>query len=82
MHVCSETGDSLVRSNLNNWSTGYTARPDIMAYMSDIDYDDTTKTLRSFRWTGGTSAVTGYMHWTFVGVFDAYQTVLTINEEM
>ncbi len=36
----------------------------------------------SFRWTGGTSAVTGYMHWTFVGVFDAYQTVLTINEEM
>lgn len=26
--------------------------------------------------------VKGYMHWTFVGVFDAYQTVLTINEEM
>ena len=82
MHVQNATDTRLVRASLANWSGGYTARSDIMAYMSDIDYDDTTKTLRSFRWTGGTSAVTGYMHWTFVGVFDAYQTVLTINEEM
>ena len=82
MHVQNATDTRLVRASLANWSGGYTARSDIMAYMSDIDYDDTTKTLRSFRWTGGTSAVTGYMHWTFVGVFDAHQTVLTINEEM
>ena len=41
-----------------------------------------TKALELKAAAGTVCAVTGYMHWTFVGVFDAYQTVLTINEEM
>ena len=83
MHIRNaEDTTTLVRSTPNNWYKGYTDRPDIMQYMTDIDYDETTYTLHSFKWTGGTNAVTGYMHWSFIGVFDETKTVLTINEEM
>ena len=82
MHIQSATNGRLVRSTLSNWSDGYTARSDIMGYMTDINYDDNTKTLHSFRWTGGTNAVDGYMHWTCVGTFTEGVTVITINEEM
>lgn len=81
MHIQSSSNTRLVRATLSNW-TNYTNRPDIMATMTDIDYDTTTNTLHSFKWTGGTNAVKGYMHLTCVGTFTEGVTVVTINVEM
>ena len=81
MHVQSASDTRLVRATMSNWSD-YTNRSDIMAYMTDIDYDSVTKTLRSFKWTGGTNSVVGYMHLSCVGTFTDGVTVVTVNEEM
>lgn len=81
MHIQSAADARLVRATLSNWAD-YTNRSDIMATMTDIDYDTTTKTLHSFKWTGGTNAVKGYMHLSCVGAFTEGVTVVTINEEM
>jgi hypothetical protein len=81
MHIRNASDTQLVRATLYNWAD-YTNRPDIMAYMTDIDYDTNTKTLHSFKWTGGTNAAKGYLHLSCVGTFTEGVTVVTINEEM
>ena len=81
MHVQNASDTRLVRATLSNWSQ-YTERSDILEYMTNIDYDTANNILHSFKWTGGTNAVDGYMHVSCVGTFTDGVTVITINEEM
>lgn len=83
-HIRKADTSSLVRATLNQWykhGTGQEYRPDIAQYITDVDYDTTTNTLRSFRWNS-TNTFDGYLHWSCVGTFTEGVTVITINEEM
>ena len=84
-HIRNEANSaSLVRATLNQWykhCTGQENRADIAQYITDIDYDTTTNTLRSFKWNS-TNTFNGYLHWSCVGTFTEGVTVITINEEM
>lgn len=80
-HFQNASDTRLARATFLNWSQ-YTERPDLMEYMSNIDYDTANNILHSFKWTGGTNAVDGYMHVSCVGTFTEGVTVITINEEM